>query len=240
MPTPGTPRFTRSTTANRADRACRRRADARRRLRGQRHRPGRSRGPAPRIPPAACRGDPAGRCLPATWISTLGFALALATAGWSIIRGNHALAQWTGWSALAIAAAFAACLPFARTGTGHLPAIAADLWIIATVIAVIRRRTAATATADVRAKGSPPVVPDNRPLSDGSAGDCRGSQHKDQDDQKADVRTRRLHPATATASSSADATNRHHRKCDRAFEITVPAIPVDGGRVGIELDSYNL
>jgi hypothetical protein len=29
-------------------------------------------------------------------------------------------------------------------GTGHLPAIA-DLWIIATVIAVIRRRTAATA-----------------------------------------------------------------------------------------------
>jgi hypothetical protein len=85
---------------------------------------------------------------PATWISTLGFALALATAGWSIIRGNHALARWTGWSALAIAAAFAACLPFARTGTGHLPAIAADLWIIATVIAVIRRRTAATATAE--------------------------------------------------------------------------------------------
>ena len=67
----------------------------------------------------------------ATWISTLGFALALATAGWSIIRGNHALAQWTGWSALAIAAAFAACLPFARTGTGHLPTIAADPWIIA-------------------------------------------------------------------------------------------------------------
>lgn len=84
----------------------------------------------------------------ATWISTLGFALALATAGWSIIRGNHALARWTGWSALAIAAAFAACLPFARTGTGHPPAIAADLWIIATVIAVIRRRTAATATAE--------------------------------------------------------------------------------------------
>jgi hypothetical protein len=83
----------------------------------------------------------------ATWISTLGFALALATAGWSIIRGNHALARWTGWSALAIAAAFAACLPFARTGTGHLPAIA-DLWIIATVIAVIRRRTAAIATAE--------------------------------------------------------------------------------------------
>ena len=84
----------------------------------------------------------------ATWISTLGFALALATADWSIIRGNHALARWTGWSALAIAAAFAACLPFARTGTGHPPAIAADLWIIATVIAVIRRRTAATATAE--------------------------------------------------------------------------------------------
>ena len=101
----------------------------------------------------------------ATWISTLGFALALATAGWSIIRGNHALAQWTGWSALAITAAFAACLLFARTGTGHLPAIAADLWIIATVIAVIRRRTAAPATADVRAQGSPAVVPDNRPLS---------------------------------------------------------------------------
>jgi hypothetical protein len=57
----------------------------------------------------------------ATWISTLGFGLTLATADWSIIRGNHALARWTGWSALAIAAAFAACLPFTRTGTGHLP-----------------------------------------------------------------------------------------------------------------------
>ena len=85
----------------------------------------------------------------ATWISTLGFALTLATAGWSIIRGNHTLARWTGWSALAIAAAFAARLPFTRTGTGHLPAIA-DLWIIATVIAVIRRRTAATAPQKLR------------------------------------------------------------------------------------------
>lgn len=86
-----------------------------------------------------------------TWISTLGFALALAAVGWSTIRGNHAPARWTGWSALAIAAAFAACLPFARTGAGHLIAIAADLWIIATIIAVIRRRTpAAAATAETQ------------------------------------------------------------------------------------------
>lgn len=30
-------------------------------------------------------------------------------------------------------------------------------------------------------------------------------------------------PCRATASSSADATDRHHRKCDRAVEITVPS-----------------
>jgi hypothetical protein len=81
----------------------------------------------------------------ATWISTLGFALALAAAGLSITGANHALARWTGWTALAIAAAFAVCLPFARTGTGHLPAIAADLWIIATTIAVLRHRAGAAA-----------------------------------------------------------------------------------------------
>jgi hypothetical protein len=91
----------------------------------------------------------------ATWISTLGFALALAAAGWSIIRGNHPLARWTGWSALTIAAAFTACLPFARTGAGHLPAIAADLWIIATIIAVLRRPAAAPATAGT---GEPAVL----------------------------------------------------------------------------------
>ena len=43
----------------------------------------------------------------------------------------------------------------------------------------------------------------------------RRRQQQDQNDQTADVRTRRIHPL-ATASSSDEATDRHHRKCDRA------------------------
>jgi hypothetical protein len=82
----------------------------------------------------------------ATWIATLGIALALAAVGWSTVR-TPTLPRWTGWTALAIAATFAACLPFARTGAGHLPAIAADLWIIAAAITVLTRCPGSTAAA---------------------------------------------------------------------------------------------
>lgn len=75
----------------------------------------------------------------ATWLSSVGLALALIALG-AALRATGPLPRWCAPAAIIIGALVAAAIPLAASGIAHVPATLADLWILVVSFLALRRR----------------------------------------------------------------------------------------------------
>jgi len=78
----------------------------------------------------------------ATWLSSVGLALALIALG-AALRAKGPLPRWCAPAAIIVGILVATAIPLAASEIAHLPATLADLWILVVSFLALRRRATA-------------------------------------------------------------------------------------------------